>query len=237
MDVRVLAARGGRGRLALLWSTAATALLLAAGVMPAGAAEVNLTTFRNNTGIVQTPLSNANFDGGGWSYSSVALRVAGLDPGEVITTGGHSYTWPNTADGAKDNVAAGNQTIPVTPPAGATKVGFLGVSTNGPVTAVFKFNYTYVDAVTGETKSVSVPTTLTFSDWTLNAGMQAAHASNTIVVTSAFRMTADNLQPERVNTHVFALSTPLDATKTLKSITLPPLTGSGQVHLFGMSIV
>ena len=117
----------------------ATMVGLTAG--PAGANEVDITSFFNNVGITQDPTSGADFDGGGYSYSSLAMQIgdpinnrAGIEPGDQITVDGATFTWPDTASGANDNIASLGQTIPVPEVPGATKLAFLGASTNGPST-------------------------------------------------------------------------------------------------------
>lgn len=222
-------------RVLVAWAVAAVALLVVVPGSPAAAAprQVSLPA-PNNTGISQGPTSNSNFDGGGFSYSSVALRLAGVAPGQAITSDGLTYTWPATDIGAKDNLVPNGQTVPIPDAApGATLLGFLGASTNGPVNGKFVLNYSTVDAE-GNTVQVSVPTTIAFSDWTLNAGGAAPSPGNKTVVTSAFRVSGD-LQPEVVETNVFAVTTALDPTMTLESVTLAKA-ADGQIHLFGMAV-
>ncbi|MGH2711793.1 MAG: hypothetical protein ACRDH9_11405 [Actinomycetota bacterium] len=223
----------------------AVTMVAGAGASPAGAAtEIDLTPHLNNVGIQQLPTSTADFDGVGWSYSMAALRLgdprsnyAGVEPGQTITTGGFTFTWPNRPAGSTDNVVTLGQTIALTNAAGATKIGFLGSATNGPTTGTFTLNYTYVDAE-GVTREEQVNKPITFSDWTLNAGGASPAAGNTIVLKNLFRSASQPAPccvPDQDEPHVFLVSTPLDPTKTLQSIKLPQ-TINGQIHLFGMAI-
>lgn len=207
-------------------------LAIAATAGAAQAEDVSLATFRNNVGITQDPLSNADFDAGGYSYSALALRHAGLVAGEPVTVAGMTYTWPATASGAADNVATRGQEVPVVAPTGAKRLGFLGASTTGPVSGDFLLHYEYVDGE-GITRTTTVPTRLTFSDWTLNAGRSTPNVNNRVVATTAFRL-QNSLVPQVVNTHVFAIAVNLDPSKTLTSITLPDTAGT--IHLFAMSV-
>ena len=82
-------------------------------VGPARAAELDISTFYNNVGISQDPISGSNFDGGGFSYSELALQIGdpingidGVEPGDTIEIEGASFTWPETASGANDNIAS-----------------------------------------------------------------------------------------------------------------------------------
>lgn len=219
---------------ALLLTVAVLAAVFTAALpaRTAAAAPVSLDAFRNNTGIAQDPFSEADFDGSRYSYSSLALRLEGLVPGDDVTAGSLTYTWPETASGDPDNVGARGQTIPVDAPTGTQRLGFLGAATNGPITGTFLLNYSSTDAA-GVEQTTSVPARLTFSDWTLNAGTAAPSFNNTVVATTPFRL-LDSTWPELVDTNVFAVSVELDPAMSLTSVTLPDT--SGKIHLFAMSI-
>lgn len=235
----------GRSRIRVLGLAlvASAALVVVPGATPAQAGEIDLTPFLNNTGIHQDPAqTNADFDGGGYAYSAVALRAGdpvdgypGVDPGEQITAGGFTFTWPNRPAGAPDNVMAFGQTIPVPETPGATKIGFLGASAQGPSTATYTLNYRYTDP-SGVVQHVSVPKQVAFTDWT--RGLLAdspLEQGNTVVLKSRFRGFAGGSAPVFFWTqpHVFLVSVPLDATMTLESVKLP---FSAQQHLFGLSV-
>lgn len=223
----------------------AVALVAGIGGSATGAAtQIDLTPHLNNVGIQQATTTTADFDGGGWSYSLAALRLgdprsnyAGVEPGQTITTGGFSFTWPNRPAGATDNVMTLGQTIPVPNGAGATKIGFLASATNGPTTGMFTLTYTYVDGE-GVTRQEAVNKPITFSDWTLNAGGASPASGNTIVMKNLFRSASQPAPccvPDQDEPYVFLVTAPLDASKTLVSVKLPQVI-NGQIHLFGMAI-
>ena len=110
---------------------------------------------------------------------------------------------------------------------------FLGAATNGPSEGNFIFNYKYTDE-TGE-HTAAVTKKVRVSDWTLNAGDAQPEPNNTVVLSSLFRMSGD-IEPEQVQTNVFAVTVPLDPTMTLVSIKLPLFT-AGQIHIFDMAVV
>ena len=119
---------------------ACLATIVGLTVEPAGADEVDISAFFNNVGITQDPTSGADFDGGGYSYSSLAMQLGdpinsreGIEPGDQITIEGATFTWPDTASGASDNIASFGQTIPVPETPGATKLAFLGAVDERPL--------------------------------------------------------------------------------------------------------
>jgi hypothetical protein len=215
-----------RTRTALLAVLALAAVL--ALVVPAGAAEIGLAALRNSVGISHHPLAASNFDGGGFSYSRVALLLEGVDGGSAVEADGLTYTWPATDPGEADNVEMAGQLIPVIP-GDATRIGFLGASHNGPITADVTLHYTRV--VDGEREDVRVAVPLTFSDWTLNANTRQPEPGNETVISTRFRVNGTTV--EQVPTHVFATELPIDPSMTLQSIELPD---EDRLHLFGLAL-
>ena len=212
-------------------TTLSLVLALMATLVPTGASadEISLVAFRNSVGICQHPLHQCNFDGGGFSYSTAALAVAGVMPGEELSVDGFTFTWPDTDPGAPDNVEMKGQLVPVLP-GDATRIGFLGASHNGPVTADVTLHYTRVGA-DGELEQVEVVEPLRFSDWTLNANGRQPEAGNTTVVETRFRVNGTTV--EQVRTFVFAASIDIDPTMTLQTIELD---NEDKTHLFGLAL-
>ena len=192
----------------------------------------SLSSLRNNTGIFQDPRSNANFDGVGYAYSSVALRAGGAAPGGTVNADGFAFTWPTTASGVADNVVARGQTVQLEGAAGKSALGFLTAADHGPSTGTFLLNYEYTDAQ-GVTRTTSVEHGLTISDWTLNGGGAQASPGNTTAITTPFRIML-GAAPDPTKAYVFAASVPIEAGKTLKSVTLPAGT-SGSIHIFDIA--
>jgi predicted alpha-1,2-mannosidase len=188
----------------------------------------DLTPFYDVTGISNdNDGGSADYDGDGFSYSAQALAAAGLSPGATITSDGLTYTWPSTPPGQPDAISAGGQTIPVSLPAGATSVGFLGSGTNGGTTgASGTVTITYTDGTTSTA-------TLGMSDWTLDANTVSPSFGNVTVATTPYRNSPDG--PQSVNTYIFSQSIPIDGSKTVASITLPATVSNGSIGIFAIS--
>ena len=191
-----------------------------------------LTSLRNNVGIAQTPASNANFDGVGYSYSAVALRAAGVTPGGTVTADGVDFTWPETASGAADNVIARGQTVRLDAAEGAEKISFLTVADHGPSTGTFAFNYEYTDAE-GNLQTTTVERGFTVSDWTLNGGGAQVSPGNVTAITTQTRVLM-SAAPDGVRAHVFAVTLPLEPGMALRSVTLPK-GYTGAIHIFDIA--
>ena len=217
-------------RVLLLAGLAAMALVAGPGGAPASADTVDLSAHFNNRGISHDPFSASDFDGGGFAYSGVALRLEGLVAGESVQADGMVFTWPDRESGQTDNVVGVGQTIPLTAPDGAQRIGFLGAGANGTQTAQVTFTYSYVDEEGPKTADVVVP--VTFSDWTLAAGQESPHPSNVDVAETLFRM-ANDTQPQTDRPHIFMTSVPLQQDMTLESMTLP---STEDFHVFAVSI-
>jgi predicted alpha-1,2-mannosidase len=154
--------------------------------------------------------TEADFDGGGVSYSRQALAAAGLTAGGVKTVDGLTFTWPNVPAGDPDNVPADGQLLNLSLPAGATKLSFVGSAVNGnqQTTATLQ----YADGTTSQID-------LSFSDWTLGGGGDTLHYGNVIVGTTPYRNESGGGR-DNVTTHIFATA-PVPLTKVPVSIILP----------------
>ncbi len=181
----------------------------------------------NNAGISDdSSPSSANFDGGGASYSTQALRAAGLNAGDNAfdPTRTIVFTWPAVPPGTIDNYQTNGQVLPVTPVPNASILAFLGSADHGPSSGTSTITYT-----DGTTQQF----TLGFSDWTLNGGNTTALAfGNTIAYTSQYRNRPNGV--ENVKTYVFYVSVNLQTGKTVRSVTLPAAT-KGQMHVFAVT--
>ena len=154
----------------------------------------------------------ADFDGGGVSYSRQALTAVGLAPGATVTKEGLTFTWPGVPAGEPDNVPADGQLLNLGLPAGATKLSFVGSAVNGNQEAKATLNYS-----DGSTEEVD----LSFSDWTLGGGGDTVHFGNLIVATTPYRNEAGGGK-DNVTTHIFATAPfTFPAGKTPVSVTLP----------------
>jgi hypothetical protein len=188
----------------------------------------DLAPYYNVTGISNDGSgATADFDGDGFSYSEQALTAAGLAPGASVSSGGLTYTWPSVAAGQPDAIVAGGQTIPLTTPAGATSIGFLGSAVNaGNDGASGTVTITYTD---GSTSTA----TLGMSDWTLGGGGGSPQFGNVEVAATPYRNGSGGSQS--ITTYIFGQTIPVDGSKTVASITLPASVSNGSIGIFAIS--
>lgn len=135
----------------------------------------------------------ADFDGGGWSYSRQALAAAGLSPGGQGQLGdGLGFIWPGSPSGRPDNATANGQTVQLAEP--VSQLAFVGSAVNGDQEA--RATVTYTD---GSTDTVD----LSFTDWTLGGGGGSVRYGNEVVARTAYR-NVPGAGREPVVTYVFA---------------------------------
>ncbi len=185
----------------------------------------SLAASYDNFGISDdSDVAAGNFDLGGDSYSAQALAAGtptALTPGGQVTVGGTTFTWPDVPSGTLDNVVANGQTVDVS--GSGTDLGILGASQNGTATGTITVNYT---------DGTSQSFTLNMADWYANA---PATGNQIVTTTSSWN------QSSPTGSHpvsVYFASVPLQAGKTVASVTLPSLPGSfGQteLHIFAMA--
>lgn len=183
----------------------------------------------DNTGVSDdvSPI-DADYDGGGSSYSRQALAAAGVLPGAAVTAGGLSFTWPAAGFGQPDNTVAAGQTVTLRkPPAGASELSLLGSATHGPSRGTLTVVYT-----DGSTSRVDVG----FSDWTLNGGRARPSFGNLVVARTPYRNVADGSR-DRVETLLFATApVPIPPGKTVRAIRLPESVDRGDLHVFAVAV-
>ncbi|MFI8232908.1 GH92 family glycosyl hydrolase [Streptomyces sp. NPDC085900] len=187
------------------------------------AAPGTLLAAYDNTGVSddEGDHDEADYDGGGWSYSRQALAAAGLTPGGQGTVQGLSFTWPDSPSGRPDNVSAAGQTIQL--PAPVRKLSFVGSAVNGNQQT--RATVTYSD---GGTDTVD----LSFTDWTVGGGGGTVQYGNEVVARTAYRNVA-GADKDPVATYVFATK-PFTAPegKTIASVKLPQNT---DLHVFTLA--
>jgi predicted alpha-1,2-mannosidase len=181
----------------------------------------------NNKGISDDSNPNgANFDGGGWSYSAEALAAQHVTPGGTVTVGNIDYSWPASQPGQPDNAIADGQRVTANAPAGTQQLGFLGSAAGGNTQGLATL--TYSDGSTARFW-------MGFSDWTLGGGGGQVAFGNTDAVTTTYRNCNHCTNGrDNVDTHVFSAVVPVDASKTLSSVTLPSGTTGGDLHVFAV---
>ncbi|MFF3941821.1 GH92 family glycosyl hydrolase [Streptomyces phaeofaciens] len=187
------------------------------------AAPGTLLAAYNNTGVSDDAGDHdeADYDGGGWSYSRQALAAAGLTPGGRGTVEGLTFTWPASPNGRPDNVSATDQTLDL--PSGATKLSFVGSAVNGNQRTTA--TVTYSD---GATDSID----LSFTDWTVGGGGGTVQYGNVVVARSAYRNVA-GADKDPVATYVFATK-PFSAPqgRTITGVKLPH---QADLHVFALA--
>ncbi|MFC8094370.1 GH92 family glycosyl hydrolase [Streptomyces sp. NPDC057301] len=189
------------------------------------AAPGTLLAAYNNTGVSDDAGAHdeADFDGGGWSYSRQALAGAGLTPGKQGTVGGGlSFIWPDSTSGRPDNVSAAGQVVELADPAG--QLSFLGSGVNGNQQS--RATVTYTD---GSTDTVD----LALTDWTVGGGAGTVQYGNEIVARAAYRNVA-GADRDPIDTYVFAtrpFSAP--AGRAIARVTLPE---DSDLHVFTLAV-
>ncbi|MFI9253462.1 GH92 family glycosyl hydrolase [Streptomyces sp. NPDC053069] len=163
----------------------------------------------------------ADYDGGGWSYSRQALAAAGLTPGGQGTVEGLTFSWPASPDGRPDNATGAGRTVEL--PAPAAQLSFIGSAVNGNQQA--RATVTYTD---GTTDTVD----LSFTDWTVGGGGGTVQYDNRVVAKTAYRNVA-GAGKDPVTTYVFATK-PFTAPegKAVRSVRLPH---NGDLHVFTLA--
>jgi predicted alpha-1,2-mannosidase len=183
--------------------------------------------YYDNTGISpDNDQSCANYDGDGYSYSATALGNDNLTPGATVTADGHTFTWPNVAACAQDNILAAGQTMLVNGTSGASSLGLLGSSSNGGSQGTIQINYT---------DGTSSTQTVSFNDWASSPG-----SGDVAVATMPYRNSTSG-SSQSITMYVFATTVPVDSSKTVASITFPDVSnqvGSSitAMHIFAVSL-
>jgi hypothetical protein len=186
----------------------------------------SLAAAYNNTGISDN--SNeaaANYDGSGDSYSAEALAAAtptALTPGQRVTVGGTTFTWPSAAAGTPDNVVTAGQTVSIS--GSGTDLGFIGASQNGTSSGTVTVHYT-----DGTSQSYN----LNMADW---YGDSPVGGNQILATTSSWNFQSNPLGANPVS--VYFGSVPLEAGKQVTAVTLPTESGGGgttAMHIFAMA--
>ncbi|MEU7409248.1 GH92 family glycosyl hydrolase [Streptomyces sp. NPDC042638] len=187
------------------------------------AAPGTLLAAYDNTGVSDDDGDHdeADYDGGGWSYSRQALAAAGLAPGEHSTADGLAFTWPGSPAGRPDNASAAGQTVRLSAPAAA--LSFIGSAVNGDQRTTAAVTYT-----DGTTATVD----LSFTDWTMGGGGGTVQYGNEVLARTAYRNVA-GADRDPVATYVFATE-PYRAPegKRISAVTLPRNT---DLHVFTLA--
>ena len=204
------------------------AMATGSGTPTTGVPYSSLSAAYDNVGITDNANPGpGNFDGTGDSFSAEGLAAGTPTPltaGGQATFGGTTFTWP-TAVGTNNDVIADGQTIDLT--GSGTDLGFLGSGAFGAASGTGTITYT-----DGTTQSYS----LVMSDWYNNAAVAGDEVATT---TTTWNFTSSTQTDHPVS--IYFASVPLQAGKTVASVTLPTVSagaGSGitALHVFAMAI-
>jgi predicted alpha-1,2-mannosidase len=191
-----------------------------------------LWPYESNEGVYPDGTTfSGGYDDGGWAYSQNALAAAGVTSGGTVTADGLTYAFPTVKAGQADNLELSGQTIPEPAGTSGNYLGLLGSATNAPTDGSGvpgQVTVTYTDGTT--TKG-----TVTFSDWTLNGNSTQPVAGDTTAVTTAYRNTGSGGR-DTVKAYLFSVKVPLDASKTVASVTLPVTSAAGSAHVFALTV-
>jgi beta-glucosidase len=160
---------------------------------------------------------DGNYDGGGYSYDSDALPAAGLSPGAPVTAQGVTFTWPSAPAGSFDNVRASGQTVALS--GSGASLGFLGAGGFGTQSGTVTVNYT---------DGTSSTATLSFADWYADSAVSGGAVVATVPWNDA---PGSTLGAHQVS--VYSAVVPLEAGKTVASVTLPE---NFEMHIFAMAV-
>lgn len=199
------------------------------GVTVAIAATSGIVAGFNSTCIADDGTTQ-DCDGVGYSYSRQALAAAGAVQGTTIAVPDSDlhFVFPAVPAGRPDNAAGDGETVPVTLPADARHISFIGAGTEGDNTATAVLHFS-------DGSSQSVP--MDFLDWTLGGGGRPVPDGFTAVAATAYRLNhgaKDGARP-----YLFAAPPiTLPAGKTLTGVEMPDQPGDAsslRVHLFAIA--
>jgi beta-glucosidase len=204
------------------------AMAIGNGTPTTGAPYSSVAAAYDNIGITDnSDPAPGNFDGTGESFSAQALAAGTPTPltaGGQATFGGTTFTWPSEV-GAADNVIADGQTIDLS--GSGTDLGFLGAGAFGAASGTGTITYT-----DGSTQAFS----LAMADWYNNAPVAGDQIATT---TSSWNFASSTQTPHPVS--IYFASVPLQAGKTVASVTLPTVSagvgnGINAMHIFAIAV-
>ncbi|WEO94624.1 GH92 family glycosyl hydrolase [Streptomyces sp. FXJ1.172] len=187
------------------------------------AAPGTLLAAYDNTGVCDDTGEHgeADYDGGGRSYSRQALAAAGLFGGARGTVDGLAFTWPDSPVGRPDNASATGHSVQLPTP--ARRLSFIGSAVGGSRRSTA--TVTYTDGTTGTVD-------LSFTDWTVGGSAGTVRYGNEVVARTAYRNAA-GAGRDPVAAYVFATKPyRAPAGKQIESVRFPRDTG---LHVFALA--
>jgi beta-galactosidase GanA len=185
----------------------------------------------DNTGITDDsnrgPSSGFDgFDGGGTTYSAQGLAAAGLAPGAAVHADGLTFTWPSVPSMQPDNTMAEGQIVALS--GSGSKLGFVTATNNSALSGTGTVYY-----ADGSTSTFD----LDVGNFWYPAG-QNGNPSNTQVAAVNYANYPSGSSGHTV--YVFETSVPIDPSKTVEAVGLPPLGSvagyNPALHVFAMAI-
>ncbi|MET3806150.1 beta-glucosidase-like glycosyl hydrolase [Nakamurella sp. UYEF19] len=168
----------------------------------------------------------ADFDGAGFSYSRQGLAAVGIVPGQPVVYGEITYTWPDVAAGAPDNVVAAGQRIAINQ--AGRSFSILGAANNGSGTGTGTIRYT---------DGSSTPFTLALNNWTSSALLPQ---DELVATAHEWNPKPGSGYPDALDVSLYTTTITLNPGKTVAYLTLPSSSTSDQagnrLHLFDLQV-
>lgn len=205
---------------------------LLAAALPVSVPFASLAASYNTVAISDdTNVNAADFDGSGDSYSEQALLGAGLAPGATVTVGPVAMQWPDVPAGSPDSVLSNGQTIALAGSPTDTQLTMLGASAGSAASGTGAIHYT-----DGTVQNYR----MTLNNWLGSpGGSNTAVATTTLVNHSAANGNGGVNGQRKQTAYVYAVSIPLEAGKTVSSVTLPTVPSPPSMfpmHVFALGI-
>ncbi len=166
------------------------------------------------------------FDGHGTTFSAQGLASAGLSPGATVTADGLTFTWPDVPSAQADNTMAEGQIVDAS--GSGSKLGFLTSANNSALSGSGTVYYT-----DGSTSTFN----LNVGNFWYEQDTNGNPANNQVAAVNYANYPTGS---SGHTVYMFEESVPIDPTKTVEAVALPPLgsvTGyNPAMHIFAVSI-
>jgi beta-galactosidase GanA len=185
----------------------------------------------DNTGITDNGKTNPapnfeGFDGSGTTFSAQGLAAAGLSPGSSVVADGLTFTWPNVPSAQADNTMAEGQIFDLS--GAGSKLGFLTSTNNSALSGTGTVYYT-----DGTTSTFN----LSVGNFWYQAGQNGNPANDQVAAVNYANYPTGS---SGHTIYVFEDSVPIDPSKTVEAVALPPLgsvTGyNPAMHIFAAAV-
>jgi hypothetical protein len=191
----------------------------------------SLAASYDNVGVTDNSNTNPGpnfegFDGEGTTFSAQGLAAAGLTPGASVSADGLTFTWPTAASAQPDNTMAEGQIFDIS--GSGSKLGFLTSTNNSALSGTGIVYYTDGTSATFQ---------LSVGNFWYAAG-QSGNPSNVQVAAVNYANYPTGSSGHTV--YIFEQTVPIDPTKTLAAVALPPLGDvagyNPAMHIFSVAV-